>query len=46
MIAAAGNAQHEQCLLVRGHQPTERCEHRRFEWVLAAEELTALLDAA
>ena len=39
----------EQCLLVRGHQPTEsnrQSEHRRFEWVLAAEELTALLDAA
>jgi hypothetical protein len=36
----------EQCLLVRGHQPTGGCEHRRVEWVLAAEELTALLDVA
>jgi DNA-binding NarL/FixJ family response regulator len=39
----------EQCLLVCGHQPTEG--HRenassRFEWVLAAEELAALLDGS
>jgi hypothetical protein len=39
----------EQCLLVSGHQATEG--HRanaygRFEWVLAAEDLLALLDQA
>jgi hypothetical protein len=39
----------EQCLLVCGYQPTERHrenEYSRFEWVLAAEELTALLNEA
>jgi hypothetical protein len=39
----------KQRLLVSGHQPTEG--HRanvygRFEWVLAAEDLMALLDKA
>jgi CheY-like chemotaxis protein len=39
----------KQGLLVSGHQPTEGLranENGRFEWVLAAEELMALLDAA
>jgi DNA-binding NarL/FixJ family response regulator len=37
----------EQCMLVSGHQPAEgqgANEYGRFEWVLAEEELTALLD--
>jgi hypothetical protein len=39
----------KQGLLVSGHQPTEGLranENGRFEWVLAAEELMALLDEA
>jgi hypothetical protein len=48
-VDRVGIVELKQGLLVSGHQPTEghhENENGRFEWVLAAEELMALLDEA